>query len=190
MWISIPAPARGRTIFSVCGIWITVFQFPPPRGGEPDTKYKYVRKTIFQFPPPRGGEPLLPRLEAPAGDISIPAPARGRTRRFRISPGILADFNSRPREGANPGSGGVWRGDERISIPAPARGRTIALLRSWMFAGFQFPPPRGGEPKRHGLTHSGGSISIPAPARGRTRRLLRAKTKAVFQFPPPRGGEP
>ena len=39
--------------------------------------------SIFQFPPPRGGEPKRQVKSKPLENISIPAPARGRTRAFR-----------------------------------------------------------------------------------------------------------
>ena len=100
-----------------------LFQFPPPRGGErhPDTPTH--TPTQFQFPPPRGGE------------------------RGPCSPWALGkDFNSRPREGANPSVFLVKKYVIIISIPAPARGRTCSCAVS----------PHSEE------------ISIPAPARGRT----------------------
>ena len=77
------------------------FQFPPPRGGERGLVENEDFEVVFQFPPPRGGEPGKPGLLAGFGcyfnsrpreganrreswdfqtlEISIPAPARGRT---------------------------------------------------------------------------------------------------------------
>ena len=145
-----------------------------------------------------------------AKEISIPAPARGRTRHP-------------PRR---------CRPPLPISIPAPARGRTKAGFEKEVWQIFQFPPPRGGEqlakyyeyvvkyfnsrpreganfpehPKTNripisipaparGRTSGGCSrstrryISIPAPARGRTKAGFEKEVWQIFQFPPPRGGE-
>ena len=54
--ISIPAPARGRTVVQHALCRVDTFQFPPPRGGEPAG----MPETVIKI-------------------ISIPAPARGRT---------------------------------------------------------------------------------------------------------------
>ena len=98
--ISIPAPARGRTMARPALVEFNGFQVPPPRGGEPfciphllkqpdfnsrpreganpcATAYLQIM-LIFQFPPPRGGEPTDCTVDSSI-IISIPAPARGRT---------------------------------------------------------------------------------------------------------------
>ena len=98
--ISIPAPARGRTRGIPARRRARLFQFPPPRGGEPDAR-------------------------------SCLCGCR--------------DFNSRPREGANPQLFGPLP-HPVISIPAPARGRTRGIPARRRARLFQFPPPRGGEP--------------------------------------------
>ena len=77
--ISIPAPARGRTIKNVVEPFLQIFQFPPPRGGELNDKAAQAASLKFQFPPPRGGEPW----------------------QSTHGPGRILHFNSRPREGAN-----------------------------------------------------------------------------------------
>ena len=107
-------PADGRRGGSI------IFQFPPPRGGEHSTSGKFTSISLFQFPPPRGGEHLAAKQKRDI-DISIPAPARGRTDSPRciVVSGIFqfppprggeltldvanaaAIINSRPREGAN-----------------------------------------------------------------------------------------
>ena len=75
-YISIPAPARGRTGRGISSTGSIVFQFPPPRGGE-------LCRIALDHPQ----------------EISIPAPARGRSIALRmLRP--LRNFNSRPREGA------------------------------------------------------------------------------------------
>ena len=78
-------------------------------------------------------------------NISIPAPARGRTHTIFVSP-HARNFNSRPREGAN--------GEPVFAVKEADT--------------FQFPPPRGGERRVAVFDVVGRVISIPAPARGRT----------------------
>ena len=98
-----------------------VFQFPPPRGGEPWTLCTRAQASnfnsrpreganiindflhhvcVFQFPPPRGGEPRMGHEIQHSSSISIPAPARGRTCNY-LQHFQNPYFNSRPREGAN-----------------------------------------------------------------------------------------
>ena len=77
-FISIPAPARGRTSPLPISPFSAIFQFPPPRGGEPLRFGGYAVRSV----------------------ISIPAPARGRTCGERQN-AVQPHFNSRPREGAN-----------------------------------------------------------------------------------------
>ena len=124
------------------------FQFPPPRGGEHGITIHRRRPKLFQFPPPRGGEQYGVTVLG-IGFISIPAPARGRTRRVSTCRWPKSDFNSRPREGAN--------------------GRFIISPRPPSL--FQFPPPRGGERGLLCVPELICLISIPAPARGRTAKL-------------------
>ena len=78
--------------------------------------------------------------------ISIPAPARGRTHNIASNFKFRRYFNSRPREGANHA--------QRV------RPRSDFI--------FQFPPPRGGEHEHRVPRCRAAAISIPAPARGRT----------------------
>ena len=123
--ISIPAPARGRTLhFVLLPAFFGYFNSRPREGANP--RMVFMRSTaLFQFPPPRGGEP---------DDITT------------MAAGL--HFNSRPREGANH-RGRCVLASGRISIPAPARGRTNAAVKN----------------------RDGVYISIPAPARGRTEAL-------------------
>ena len=143
-FISIPAPARGRTVW--LGIYTLLddfnsrpreganlgitssqaplmeFQFPPPRGGEHgngmpmiSTCYFNSRPReganvsrmfggscglIFQFPPPRGGERLKHEANGDEETFQFPPPRGGELSRH-ASEQNFADFNSRPREGAN-----------------------------------------------------------------------------------------
>ena len=187
--ISIPAPARGRTFAPVNVNQDAVFQFPPPRGGEPRQPFPRTTCGLYFNSRPREGANVhicavcqlhFISIPAPARgrttetpdekrnlDISIPAPARGRTVAVLGDKPIVVYFNSRPREEAN-GCTESGRAGVCISIPAPARGRT------------ENPPQ----------SNTKYIISIPAPARGRTLSIVAdIAGKVIFQFPPPRGGE-
>ena len=118
--------------------------------------------------------------------ISIPAPARGRTKLLRIRPIVgpfqfppprggerhhlnhlspSVYFNSRPREGANLLHVSMQVRLSLISIPAPARGRTVHTF----------------------LKHNIKFISIPAPARGRTKPIGRSRATNYFNSRPREG---
>ena len=184
--ISIPAPARGRTGFPSPQHPQMLFQFPPPRGGEPPGRGARASTYYFNSRPREGANPAR-WLPAPASSISIPAPARGRTQ-VGVRAVRLNQFQFPPPRGGEHRLQ-VIQGLEGISIPAPARGRT---QRPWRWAipdQFQFPPPRGGELSVPAIHFTLCSISIPAPARGRTQKARADKGTAGFQFPPPRGGE-
>ena len=120
--ISIPAPARGRTFYSLhvhtpgyfnsrpreganvrreLALDDVEISIPAPARGRTEEMEKMVEACEFQFPPPRGGEP---HPECHAGNQRI-------------------YFNSRPREGANDNILDYFQ-TRLISIPAPARGRT------------------------------------------------------------------
>ena len=121
--ISIPAPARGRTLWLLrcmttgryfnsrpreganlvesAGLSLAgLISIPAPARGRTRLPRRCFRWMIFQFPPPRGGE-----------------------HPERCTWALRWNFNSRPREGAN--------------------GPPVRL--SWYQRVFQFPPPRGGE---------------------------------------------
>ena len=97
--ISIPAPARGRTSLPSGTAPASLFQFPPPRGGERGAGKPAPTHKGFQFPPPRGGERLWPG-----------------------SCGQRRDFNSRPREGANTCARGVTCDEGKFQFPPPRGG--------------------------------------------------------------------
>ena len=144
-------------------------------------------------------------------DISIPAPARGRTFTLMGAAQVSGYFNSRPREGANfPGFLSLSAGKYFNSRPRegansqhtgtvcdtcdfnsrPREGANLMpFSRSMHRKAFQFPPPRGGELGKKGFSGTISTISIPAPARGRTPPPRRSLRQFPFQFPPPRGGE-
>ena len=77
--ISIPAPARGRTAARIAAGDSASYFNSRPREGANIVSYKGKLYRSFQFPPPRGGEQALNNVYAVFIEISIPAPARGRT---------------------------------------------------------------------------------------------------------------
>ena len=125
--------------------------------------------------------------EAP-GCISIPAPARGRTRKNGIATTWHINFNSRPREGAN-NTYLVASQADQFQFPPPRGGELGISNVDFYTEIFQFPPPRGGELSVRRFAGKLRCISIPAPARGRTEMERMPGNRAIFQFPPPRGGE-
>ena len=79
------------------------------------------------------------------------------------------NFNSRPREGANPSGGYPENQFDEL---------------------FQFPPPRGGEHTFHVMVIQGKGVQFPPPRGGEPEQICCPVCFFVFQFPPPRGGEP
>ena len=122
-----------------------------PREGANDGQRVVIIRDQISIPAPARGRTYCPATNRHGWRISIPAPVRGRTSAAGQRPGCWPNFNSRPREGANRKL--RCRFDATtISIPAPARGRT-----AWQR-----------------LLPLQVTISIPAPARGRTSRCCRA----------------
>ena len=147
------------------------FQFPPPRGGELPRIKNYCNPDIFQFPPPRGGERPGGGESVLSSEISIPAPARGRTYLPTSGRRTESDFNSRPREGANHG-----HRDGRCRVPN-FNSRPREGANQWQISAYQGQkyfnsrPREGANPSLSRVT-AAMSISIPAPARGRTMGLF------------------
>ena len=54
--ISIPAPARGRTLAEGLSLDYRVISIPAPARGRTHNNTRPRLYTLFQFPPPRGGE--------------------------------------------------------------------------------------------------------------------------------------
>ena len=100
--ISIPAPARGATRWIPPPQPISRFQFPPLREGRPTDGMSDSSQALFQFPPLREGRQRFSHdfreisnfnsrpcargdmdlyVQRRDYDISIPAPARGATKR-------------------------------------------------------------------------------------------------------------
>ena len=185
--ISIPAPARGRTWLFRRGCRdLFDFNSRPREGANIGGLDVLVSDLNFNSRPREGANAIFV-VAAEMYDISIPAPARGRTDTIRAlsaliefqfppprggEPGkwgsapAVSYFNSRPREGANCTNMHLL-GIQNISIPAPARGRTDGSIAQVCRE----------------------EISIPAPARGRTDMNINKLLAEIFQFPPPRGGE-
>ena len=78
-FISIPAPARGRTSPLPISPFSAIFQFPPPRGGEPLRFGGYAVRSVISIPAPARGRTPRHETTCRRWPISIPAPARGRT---------------------------------------------------------------------------------------------------------------
>ena len=119
--ISIPAPARGATSWTL----------------EPFRAYE------FQFPPPREGRPLLLRNSSMLKYISIPAPARGATRAGSRATCEGWYFNSRPRARGDY-ENILEVGRCLISIPAPARGATLLIRLHIVYCAISIPAPARG----------------------------------------------
>ena len=120
--ISIPAPARGATLWSVHSVSCDLISIPAPARGATLPRAN-IQRSVF---------------------ISIPAPARGATNPVTVA-GRAINFNSRPRTGGDVfGLPLICR--VVISIPAPARGATVISLGLAGSTAFQFPPPHGGRP--------------------------------------------
>ena len=178
--ISIPAPARGRTFKANQPRRMLLFQFPPPRGGEPGLKICVSWSTRI-FPPPRGGEPGLHAVFCGLA-VLIPAPARGRTGSWPGSgPAVPRRPYSRPREGANRVMARIWACGATPSLfPPPRGGDPRQIWYSLHLPPSLFPPPRGGEPgESYFFYEIKRFVLIPAPARGRTGSKT-AQNRAVY----------
>ena len=148
-------------------MFLTLFQFPPPRGGEPASAPGGNAGHYFNSRPREGANAVFSGVQRGPVDFNS-RPREGANTYQQAELKIREDFNSRPREGANPWPHAAHGTRSRISIPAPARGRTTRIAFKKGGYLFQFPPPRGGE--RQARLHAANfcKISIPAPARGRT----------------------
>ena len=143
------------------------FQFPPLREGRRQHDFRSWANQLFQFPPLREGRPLVLPAWLVADLISIPAPARGATRRARQVAGVDQQFQFPPLREGRPRLRLIVSTALKISIPAPARGATLT-------------------PEEIEYCQN---ISIPAPARGATIWPLPViRQQKIFQFPPLREG--
>ena len=140
------------------------FQFPPPRGGEPEDLLEDTHAMI-SIPAPARGRTCNDGKHGRYLTISIPAPARGRTV-VSCAIALELNFNSRPREGANL----RWERPGRNSPDFNSRPREGANLSFvFWFVGWHFNSrPREGANFLHPQFERPVTISIPAPARGRT----------------------
>ena len=145
--ISIPAPARGRTLNHPLCSYRSRFQFPPPRGGEQRKCFGFVYYQYFNSRPREGANIGFQAQGDSARNISIPAPARGRT--FDTTFLALAFQISipAPARGRTSTERLTCYGME-ISIPAPARGRTPSgAWCSWGSSDFNSRPREGANSK-------------------------------------------
>ena len=97
----------------------------------------------FQFPPPRGGEPNEGYNRRTSDFISIPAPARGRTHTYHLFFRVFFISIPAPARGRTQGEFPRRVGAD-ISIPAPARGRTAKRLENCMLTAYFNSRPREG----------------------------------------------
>jgi len=122
------------------------FQSTPPRGGEPDGYGSLAAALDVSIHAPARGRTRRSRNPPPAPAVSIHAPARGRTVDVDLLRIGSACCNPRPRAGAN------W--------PATSK-RTVGK-------GFN-PRPRAGANVLAAHYRDFLAVSIHAPARGRTQ---------------------
>ena len=164
--VSIHAPARGATS-AAFGVRIQLsFQFTRPRGARRLHTRNGAICAAFQFTRPRGARPLH-LVDASGGAVSIHAPARGATGRWRRWSRRSFGFNSRAREGRDRTT--IVRSlVTRVSIHAPARGATQSPYYSMFNTMFQFTRPRGARPSTGAWSLTRPGVSIHAPARGAT----------------------
>jgi len=99
--VSIRAPAWGRTSSPLSRMVNSKFQSAPPRGDERVRRVHETETKTFQSAPPRGDErPRHPRRRRD-DDVSIRAPAWGRTKTADGTEIYRVGFNPRPRVGTN-----------------------------------------------------------------------------------------
>ena len=141
--ISIPAPARGRTPALLSLSWPCSYFNSRPREGANQGLPFLPPAGKFQFPPPRGGEPekIRNRHHRP---ISIPAPARGRTALAQVSYCSVRISIPAPARGRTLARNannyfGIFQ------FPPPRGGEQKCQGSKTTATPFQFPPPRGGE---------------------------------------------
>ena len=99
--ISIPAPARGRTFTLIGAVQVSGYFNSRPREGANVFLAGHVDEGHISIPAPARGRTDVNGGALTLDGISIPAPARGRTGRTEHQRLHRPDFNSRPREGAN-----------------------------------------------------------------------------------------
>ena len=206
--ISIHAPPRGATLFSIsCGL-SGKFQFTPLREGRPLSRCgKCAARRHFNSRPSARGDRMF-RPKTPLCLISIHAPPRGATprhagrihpRQFQFTPlregrqkvvvssRLPIDFNSRPSA----------RGDVILSRQSaktkfqftPLReGRHAELLARFQPPVFQFTPLREGRPAIVNFLSSVGYFNSRPSARGDKVAVHATIFFKAFQFTPLREG--
>ena len=141
-----------------------LFQFTRPQGARREDICATSDSFGFNSRARKGRDTYTTGPLRPAVLVSIHAPARGATQRFRFFWSVTTFQFTRP-QGARPGGrqGGICR--SAVSIHAPARGATCASISAVDSSVFQFTRPQGARP-----------ISF-------SRRLC----KTSFQFTRPQG---
>jgi len=105
----------------------------------------YVDRAVSIHAPARGATYRFRRRQ-PRQYVSIHAPARGATCRFRHAHDQYRCFDPRPARGATT-SGQVYQERRAVSIHAPARGATRRFADFDINRLFRSTPPRGERPK-------------------------------------------
>ena len=137
-------------------------------------------------PRPRAGANTKVAFSELGPDVSIHAPARGRTKaRIFLVPN--SRFQSTPPRGANT-SWEVFPIDSRFQSTPPRGGERPPEPGCPSPPRFN-PRPRAGANPAIRCECPGVSVSIHAPARGRTPNSGRSRFQTMFQSTPPRGGE-
>ncbi len=194
--VSIHAPAKGRIGILEARTPVCMFQSTPPRRG------KFIWTSCGSFatcfnPRPREGANGRGACRVDHRNVSIHAPAKGRTASSTTSGATAAfqstpprrgeggrdqavsphgRFNPRPREGANFGVAVAVLG-VLVSIHAPAKGRRFSSATLSVLTRFQSTPPRRGEAASR-RTIAGNARFNPRPREG-----AKAKHYTLVQEP-------
>ena len=126
---------------------------------------------------------------AASADISIPAPARGRTPVQTVRPARW-HFNSRPREGANNGICCIWSNGMAYFNSRPREGANTGCWLSMIPRMHFNSRPREGANGRPEQPSRSCNDFNSRPREGANTKINSGNAGGnKFQFPPPRGGE-
>ena len=181
--VSIHAPAREATRSCRTGPW-SCFNPRPRAGSDSAGAFSRACLTPFQSTPPRGK-----RLEDDIGLqrvtlVSIHAPAREATRRYRHCRELPVSIHAPAREATHHAFGGATPAS--CFNPRPRAGSDEAVPQGGGDM-FQSTPPRGKRPRGSPSMPQDGVVSIHAPAREATARDRACQAPSCFN-PRPRAG--
>ena len=100
-WVSIHAPGRGATLYTLGSIYGETFQFTHPGGVRLSHELAFQPHKLFQFTHPGGVRRDVFLFQCFTGLVSIHAPGRGATRSGAHVASRRSGFNSRTREGCD-----------------------------------------------------------------------------------------